>query len=360
MKTKILFAVAIVLTAIGCTKGPSEKTIIKGEFLGEAPAEVTIQMPSSEIDTTIAVEENKFTFNLPTDCFADAVLKFNNSFQTFIPDGTVLTFTVDEDNSIKVNSNMQDVSATMWLVEYNEWADSVKSRMQALREIAEKDKDEAMRLRNEIYDEIAEHDLKELDNNANKENLLTSVLLTNLYYSGKLTEEEFEQRANSYSEKFREQKNIKNMLIVIEGKKQTAEGKMFVDFELEQPDGSKVALSDFVGNGKYVLVDFWASWCGPCRAEIPNIAKVYEAHKGDKFDVVSVAVWDKPEDSMAAAKQLNITWNKIYGGDREISSKYGFSGIPFIILFGPDGTILNRGLRGAEIEKTVAACLAKE
>ena len=137
---------------------------------------------------------------------------------------------------------------------------------------------------------------------------------------------------------------------------ETAEGKMFKDFEAEY-DGKVVKLSDYVGKGKYVLVDFWASWCGPCRAEIPNLLSVYEKYKGDNFEVLGVATWDAPEDTKTAIEQLGITYPQIMNAQKAGSDAYGINGIPQIILFGPDGTILKRNLRGAAIEDAVQDAL---
>ena len=135
----------------------------------------------------------------------------------------------------------------------------------------------------------------------------------------------------------------------------TAPGQPFIDFTIENgnADGTAVKLSDYVGKGKYVLVDFWASWCGPCKAEMPNLAEVYEKFKGDKFELVGVAVWDERKDTEEILPKLPISWPIIYDAQRVPTELYGINGIPQIILFGPDGTIIARDLRGKAITETL-------
>lgn len=137
--------------------------------------------------------------------------------------------------------------------------------------------------------------------------------------------------------------------------KATAEGNMFVDFTIEGEN--PVKFSDYVGNGKYTLVDFWASWCGPCRAEIPNIKEVYKKYNGDKFQVLGVAVWDKPEDTQKAIEELGIEWPCIINAQSIPTDLYGITGIPQVMLIGPDGTILSRNLRGDVLRATVASAM---
>ena len=138
--------------------------------------------------------------------------------------------------------------------------------------------------------------------------------------------------------------------------KEAKDGKMFKDFEAEY-EGKVTKLSDYVGKGKYVLVDFWASWCGPCRMEIPNLIAVYNKYKGEKFEVLGVATWDEPDATKQAIEELGIPYPQILNAQKAGSDAYGISGIPQIILFAPDGKIVKRDLRGEAIEKAVADVL---
>ena len=137
------------------------------------------------------------------------------------------------------------------------------------------------------------------------------------------------------------------------------EGDMFKDFSVEY-EGKTTRLSDYVGKGQYVLVDFWASWCGPCRGEIPNLIAAYNKYKEKGLQVLGVAAWDKPKDTLKAIGEEKVPYPQILNSQKIATELYGVNSIPEIILFAPDGKIVKRSLRGGEIEKTLAKIFGKE
>ncbi|MBV7530676.1 TlpA disulfide reductase family protein [Chitinophaga sp. sic0106] len=140
--------------------------------------------------------------------------------------------------------------------------------------------------------------------------------------------------------------------------KRSAIGAQMMDFTQNDTNGKPVTLSDL--KGKYVLVDFWASWCGPCRAENPNVLKAYNAFKDKNFTVVGVSLDDNEEKWKAAIKQDGMPWiqlSDLKGWRNEVAQQYGIQGIPFSLLIDPDGKIVAKELRGTKLHNTLASLL---
>lgn len=133
--------------------------------------------------------------------------------------------------------------------------------------------------------------------------------------------------------------------------KDTQPGNKFKDFTVTH-DGVTHKLSDIVGKGDYVLMDFWAFWCRPCREEMPYIKDVYNRFKDKNFKVIGIAISDNPEKDMQTAADLELPW-EIWLNGYDATKEYNISSIPHLILFGPDGTILERGFRKDNILPTV-------
>jgi thiol-disulfide isomerase/thioredoxin len=138
----------------------------------------------------------------------------------------------------------------------------------------------------------------------------------------------------------------------------TAEGQPFADFTLTAEDGTQQKLSDYVGRGEYVLVDFWASWCGPCRREMPTVKEIFTKYQDQGLKVLGVAVNDEVKDAQAAIEEMGIEWPVIFDNQGLTLDIYGISGIPHLILFAPDGTIVSRGARGDSLKAVVDAAMS--
>lgn len=134
-------------------------------------------------------------------------------------------------------------------------------------------------------------------------------------------------------------------------------GKPFVDFEVTY-DGRTRRLSDHVGKGHYTLVDYWASWCGPCIRQTAVLKDIYNKYKDKGLEVLGVAVWDKPEDTLEAIRRHDLPWDCIVNAQSIPTDLYGITGIPCIILYGPDGTIISRDKQDDELRAAVDAAMA--
>lgn len=154
-------------------------------------------------------------------------------------------------------------------------------------------------------------------------------------------------------------KTSSGLLQTAELREATQEGKPFVDFEITY-DGTTKRLSDYVGRGHYTLVDFWASWCGPCLRQLPVLKNLYNKYKDDGLEVLGVAVWDEPEATKAAIAKHELPWECIIDAQTIPTDLYGINGIPCIILFGPDGTIISRDKQGDDLRAVVDAAMQKK
>ncbi len=139
-------------------------------------------------------------------------------------------------------------------------------------------------------------------------------------------------------------------------------GSAFPDFSESDLDGKPLSVAS--RKGKVVLVDFWATWCPPCRAELPNVIKTYQKHHREGFEIIGVSLdSDREKLDLFLKQQDGMTWPQYFDGQgwgNKIAAKYGVEAIPFALLIGPDGKIIGKELRGEELENAVAKAVAKK
>lgn len=133
------------------------------------------------------------------------------------------------------------------------------------------------------------------------------------------------------------------------------EGQMAPEISLPTPDGEVLSLSDL--RGKYVLIDFWAAWCRPCRAENPNVVRVYNQYKDKGFEILGVSLDRTREEWLQAIEADGLTWKHVSDiayFNSEAAQTYGVKSIPYTVLVDPEGKVIAQRLRGGSLQAKLA------
>ena len=139
-------------------------------------------------------------------------------------------------------------------------------------------------------------------------------------------------------------------------------GKQFTDLKLNDFAGQPHQLSEYIGKGRWVLIDFWASWCGPCREELPELVKVWKAFHADGFDVVGISLDEKTQAWQKAVQKMNLSWthlSDLKGWESKAVEVYRVWGIPANLLVNPKGKIVASNIDMDELADTLDKVLGK-
>ena len=361
-KIVYLFAAgAMALTA--CNNEPSYK--ISGTVEAEDGKVVYLQKQQGrelvKLDSAV-VTNGKFTFNGRKDTASVHYLTINVDegkrymLDFFLENGNI-TATLGQESSIK---------GTVCNDAYQAFKDSDNARMKEVRvlvskfrndsTLTEEQKEEIKQQVNAMNNEAVESFYNTID--ANITNAVGAYMFPSYYSNFSL--EQQKALIAKMSEEVKNDARISRIIKHIEVLEKTAVGQQFIDFEMPTPDGKTLKISDVVSKNKYTLIDFWASWCGPCRSEMPNVIAAYKEYNKKGFGIVGVSLDNDEAKWKAAIKDMKMPWahmSDLKGWQCEGAALYGVNGIPATVLVAQDGTIVARNLRAEALKEKLAELL---
>ena len=357
-RTAFVVFLSFTLMLTACTPKASKTTKITGQFVKDVPDSVRI-IVGDVLDTVAVVTNGCFEVEVPTVLTRESFLWIGNSEQdriqsqvSFVADGSNLTY--EPETRTVISSDKKGLQTRF--AAFNDSMELFEKEYETKLEKIGDDEAAVDAYTEKMLRKVSRYMLKTAK--ANRDNVLGAAAIWD--YEGD-DPKAILAILESFSPEMQAHPDIINMKETLRASLKAEEGSPFVDFTVVQdpdfPETSTVKFSDYIGKGKYVLVDFWSSNCQPCWDVMPKLIDVYNTYHGDGFDMLSVAVMDPPEISKESAAQMGIVWNQIVNAQLIPFLVYGFDYMPYFMLFGPDGTLLKRGLTEKQIEKTVKKAL---
>jgi thiol-disulfide isomerase/thioredoxin len=353
MKKELLMALAI-LTICGTVAVPSMaqvKYAVSGTSVNNGKKVYLIDQLTDKAIDSMVVADSKFSFTGTADKDALLAVKAEKGRWTteFFNDGTPVIINLN-DSTLKgspLNERLAKLEVEMDLPQRkmnaktaNMTEADMKAHQDELVDEINKMLNEQIAFANKVFEE--------------ERNSLIPVAFSGYYFVDngveaydELVKEKVFFANHPYLKKVKDE--VEAMLKPKDSPKTAFIGKQFTDLEMADPDGKMHKISELVGEGKYVLVDFWASWCGPCRAEMPNVLEAYNKYHAKGFEVIGISFDQKKEAWVKAVNQLQMPWLQISdlkGWKCAAAPVYMIDGIPDNILIDPQGKIIDRALRG--------------
>ncbi len=361
---KKLLVLILGLAIFACTqkKGYEIKVDIKGAegkvLLEQRGVDAMVPIDTADIVNGVAVLTGEV--DMPGDYYL-SILGERGKMLIFVENSKMtITGNVDSLSNVQVtgskthdeykvvNNKIDELS--------NEYMALYQQSRQAMLQQDTAKANELMDKVNEIYEKADELQDEFVKNNP--ASYVTPYFISNIQYSKDV--DELDEIVGSLDPKLDSVPSIINLKNRIKKLKTVAVGQNAPDFTQNDPDGNPVSFSEIYSKNELTLLDFWASWCGPCRAENPNVVSVYNAYKDKGFSVFGVSLDRTKDDWVKAIKDDGLAWNHVSDlsyWQNEVAQLYAVNSIPTSLLVDKNGKIVAKNKRGEELRKTVGEFL---
>jgi thiol-disulfide isomerase/thioredoxin len=259
------------------------------------------------------------------------------------------------------NSTIGGTKANEGLQELNTLTSEYGKKMQEIVAVlydpnaSEENKQQALlkeqQLRADLTTKVIEAAEKNIDNE------LGFFLITSFSDDETFTPEKRRELIGKMPKAFRERNEIKGLEQMLDASETISKGNAIPSFTLPTPEGGSLNIMDEVAKNKVTILDFWASWCGPCRQEMPLMVELYKEYKEQGLGIVGISLDDNKEAWVKAIEELNLTWPQISdlkGWKSAAAELFNVTAIPFTIIVDQQGNILKKELRGEELKQFIA------
>jgi thiol-disulfide isomerase/thioredoxin len=355
----ILFSVAL-LTSCQSNSYKISGTVSSAEGLADGDTLfVTQDLQTGIPSDTLIIKDGKFEMSGETDsttlCMIYSAIRNEINSAFFLEPGSINIELTEQPGGSRVsgttcNNQWQTLNDSVMSIgkEINRIAEHIYGNNLSQEE-QQKGMEQIERLNKRFADLVVKTAEKNIDNE------FGYFLLT--YYPEELINNE--QRARLIKElpaEMRQRPAIKVLEQTIDEAAKTAEGATIQDFTQKAPDGTEISLMDEVKKHKITVIDFWASWCGPCRQEMPFMMQMYDKHQAKGLGIIGISLDNDVDAWVKGTEALGFTWpqmSDLKGWENEIAQHFQVTSIPHTIVVDQKGTILRRGLRGEELEAFV-------
>ncbi len=336
----------------GTAEGADGQTVVLQEIQNFEPV----------VRDSVKIKKGKFEFKGNVECpeFCMLYVGNNGPIQFFIENSNInVAVNLDSISGSKVTGSKENdifISFSEGMEGFNKQVKPLNDAYMALR-LAEADTAKERSLLQQM-DKIRETRTNYMTEFVQQHpNTVVSAFIIDNMLSRYLSIDQLEPIVNSYDAKLDKSQWVQLLRNNLAITKRTQDGQMFTDITLKTPDDQSMSLSDYAGKGKYVLIDFWASWCRPCRMANPHVVKLYNQYKDKGFEIVGISLDRDKKEWVDAIAADGLTWPQMSDlkfWQSEAAKLYSVNSIPYTILLDKEGKIIAKGLYAEQLDEKLA------